>query len=159
MGTLLVNGLEAAGVLAGSYSSFWGAQSGKMALSSGTFLQRQVAWQRSLEAVFAGILSFTVFSAPCFCGIFAYGGLMTGTLISLFTAERGAGGLAVYLGTLFPQILFYIPVWLILAKIAGADGRRKWAPWLMAAGLFLLMGIWCESWLNPLLLQKILKNF
>lgn len=103
-------------------------------------------------------------------------GFSVGFMLSAAIAKYGVKGTLLVLGGLFPQYLFYFPVYLLYCYLAvylrrrmnedraggGADRGYIYGAWMIAAvGLFLvfMMGVFLESYINPLILIKILKIF
>lgn len=66
-----------------------------------------------------------------------------------FTGWGGFWGLPVFVATLFPQVVFYIPVfWLLLSWALAKERRIRTAGFLILL-LVLGMGTALEVWLNP----------
>lgn len=120
-------------------------------------LMAAVAKQRVLEAVFGWLVGMTVLAVPCFfLGAF-YAGVSAGMILSIFTGQGGIWGLPCYLVSIFPQFMFYLPLWYILAKWAGEDHRKRKASLCLLALLFLILGILSEGCINPYLVNKIFR--
>lgn len=91
----------------------------------------------------------------------AWSGFAYGYFCVMAICGYGAGGLILCVIALFPQFLFYIPVYLGLIEFADShDRKRKGFRYLLAvllllAGLF--AGILLESYVNPIILQKMLN--
>lgn len=118
-------------------------------------LLRAVARQRAVELAFLWILGLTVIARPAFCAVAGWAGMSAAAVLSVLTCREGVFGLPVYLLSILPQYLFYLPVWIFLAGAAGRSARLPVR--LAAAGICLVAaGIWCETWVSPWLLQKIL---
>lgn len=103
-------------------------------------------------------------------------GFSVGFMLSTAIAKYGVKGMLLVLGGLFPQYICYMPVYILYCYLAnylrqrlskdrmgnGSDRGYIVGAWLVAAaGLLLLfvMGIFLESYINPLILKKILKIF
>ena len=70
-------------------------------------------------------------------------------LLAGFTGWGGFWGLPVFVATLFPQVVFYIPVfWLLLSWALAKERRIRTAGFLILL-LVLGMGTALEVWLNP----------
>lgn len=103
-------------------------------------------------------------------------GFSVGFMLSTAIAKYGVKGILLVLGGLFPQYLFYLPVYILYCYLTnylrlrlskdrignGSDRGYILGAWMVsAAGLLLLFvaGIFLESYMNPLILKKILKIF
>lgn len=76
-------------------------------------------------------------------------GLEQAWLLAGFTGWGGFWGLPVFVATLFPQVVFYIPVfWLLLSWALAKERRIRTAGFLILL-LVLGMGTALEVWLNP----------
>ncbi len=111
-------------------------------------------------------------------GLFMLGwqGFSVGFMLSTAIAKYGMKGILLVLGGLFPQYLFYMPVYVLYCYLAGYLRRRLdkdrlgngsdrsyiLGAWLVAAAGILLLfvaGIFLESYVNPAILKKILIIF
>ena len=90
-----------------------------------------------------------------YCALSGILGIAVGAVLSVLTCEYGLMGLPVYVCSVFPQALFYIPVWLFLA---GAAGRKIRIPVRFAVlGIVLMLaGIWSEGLVNPWIFHNII---
>ena len=100
-------------------------------------------------------------AAPVLVGAFLFFlGMTWGTMISISTVRLGLKGVLICVAGVVPQILFYLPAfgWILLWIWNGGSSRKKY--WfLVGTGVFfLLFGIVTEVYLNPLLLQQILRK-
>lgn len=87
-------------------------------------------------------------------------GMTIGSVLSISTVRLGLKGIFICVAGMIPQIFFYIPAfgWILL-WVSRRGGNRKKYLILSAAGfLFLAFGILTESYLNPLILQQILRK-
>lgn len=106
--------------------------------------------------------------------ILGWQGFSIGFMLSAGIAKYSLKGIVLVLGGMFPQYLFYFPVyffycWLVLflrqrlwgeEKRTGTDRRLLYgAGVLSAAVLFLVFtaGIFLESYLNPVILKNVLN--
>lgn len=92
----------------------------------------------------------------------AWSGFAYGYFCVISISAFGAKGLVLCLLALFPQFFAYVPAYLGLVQLS--EHRREHAGWKgMAAVVFLLAmmvtGILLESYINPFILQKVLKIF
>lgn len=103
-------------------------------------------------------------------------GFSVGFMLSTAIAKYGMKGILLVLGSLFPQYVFYFPVYILYCYFAvylrrrmnkdragnGSDRRYIYGAWLIAAmGILAIFitGIFLESYINPTILKKILKFF
>lgn len=103
-------------------------------------------------------------------------GFSVGFMLSTAIAKYGMKGILLILGSLFPQYVFYFPVYILYCYLAvylrrrmykdragnGSDRRYIYGAWLIAAiGILavFITGIFLESYINPTILKKILKYF
>lgn len=105
-------------------------------------------------------------------------GFSIGFMLSTAIAKYGAKGILLISGGLFPQYLFYIPIYFFYCyftiflrkRIAGTGGDsmverervRIYGIGVAVSMVLLLLfvtGIFLESYLNPLILKNILKLF
>ena len=92
----------------------------------------------------------------------AWSGFAYGYFCVITISAFGAKGLLLCLLALFPQFLAYVPAYFGLVRLA--EHRREHAGWRGMVAIVLLLavlivGILLESYINPLILQKILKFF
>lgn len=103
-------------------------------------------------------------------------GFSVGFMLSAAIAKYGIKGILLVLGGLFPQYLFYAPVYILYCWLTvylrkrlyrdrqeqGIDKRYIYAAGFVAsAGLMIVFvtGIFLESYINPAILKKILNFF
>lgn len=100
-------------------------------------------------------------AAPLLCsGILFLLGMTWGTMISISTVRLGFKGVLLCVAGVLPQIFFYLPAfgWMLLWIWKRGNNRKKYL-FLAAAGFFFLVcGIVTEVYLNPLILQQILRK-
>lgn len=92
----------------------------------------------------------------------AWSGFAYGYFCVLALSGFGAKGLLLCLVALFPQFLFYVPVYLGLVELSEHRGEGRRFRYLLAILLLfagLVIGILLESYINPIILQKILRFF
>ncbi len=92
----------------------------------------------------------------------AWSGFAYGYFCVLAIGAFGSGGLLLCIVALFPQFLLYVPVYLGLVVLCVQQRRRDvWHSLAVYLVLFLLLcaGMLLESYINPIILQKILKIF
>lgn len=124
------------------------------------------------------LLALTLTTLGMVGGILTLGwqGFSVGFMLSTAIAKYGVKGMLLVLGGLFPQYLFYFPVYILYCYLAnylrqrvnkdrignGSDRGYILGAWLVAAAgllILFLMGIFLESYVNPVILKKILKIF
>lgn len=122
------------------------------------------------------MLTLTTFGMVGGILMLSWQGFSVGFMLSTAIAKYGVKGILLVLGGLFPQYLFYLPVYILYCYLTnylrlrwskdrignGSDRGYILGAWLVsAAGLLLLFvaGIFLESYMNPLILKKILKIF
>ena len=101
-----------------------------------------------------------------------WAGFSLGTTLTLSVVRFGAKGLFLNVAAMFPQYLLYVPVWyLLVIKSDPTDVQKrhrysmsKSAPVGDALAYFIILmlqvaGILLETWINPGVVQKILKIF
>ena len=114
---------------------------------------------------------------PLFSGLLLLGSIPRGKLVhALFVAWSGFAygyfcvmaicgygvrGLILCVAALFPQFLLYVPVYLGLVELADCRDRKR-RGWRYALAVLLLLtgvfaGILLESYVNPIILQNLLK--
>ena len=93
-----------------------------------------------------------------------YLGFSVGFLSVIAIMNYGMKGILLMLGFFLPQWLFYIPavlLWYYELKYYKARGKdwkhMKIAVSFLLAGMFLLLGVFLESYVNPGFLQKIIR--
>lgn len=87
-------------------------------------------------------------------------GMVWGTMISISTIRLGLKGVLICMAGVIPQIFFYVPAfgWIFIWIWKRGSSRKKYL-FLAAAGiLFLAFGILTEVYINPLILQQILRK-
>ena len=92
----------------------------------------------------------------------AWSGFAYGYFCVISISAFGAKGLLLCLVALFPQFFAYVPVYLGLVQLS--EHRREHTGFRGAAAIAFLMtvsfvGILLESYINPIILQKVLKIF
>ena len=109
----------------------------------------QVWLQRSGMALMLWLAGMTPVACLAAWGACLVLGLEQAWLLAGFTGWGGFWGLPVFVATLFPQVVFYIPVfWLLLSWALAKERRIRTAGFLILL-LVLGMGTALEVWLNP----------
>lgn len=122
------------------------------------------------------LLAFTSLGIISGILMLTWQGFSIGFMLSTAIAKYGGKGILLVLGGMFPQYLFYFPVYLLYCCLAlclrqklygegkERSGERRYiygAGLAATVGLLLVYvaGIFLESYLNPIILKKILKIF
>lgn len=95
----------------------------------------------------------TLFAVPGLCLAAAFTGFSLGFLISCMTVQAGIGGLALFLLSVFPQGIFFLPVGLILASWSLSSENRLHGAGFAVLLLLTAAGTAAELWINPLVMQ------
>ena len=105
-----------------------------------------------------------------FHGLFVtYLGFGLGLIFASFLLVFGTIGLLLFAASLFPQILLYLPVYLLLLKTSGLwqkqrEGKtekfssKEWGLlccFFVILFLVFLLGVFLEAYVNPVVLEKI----
>lgn len=87
-------------------------------------------------------------------------GMTWGTLISISTVRLGLKGVLICVTGILPQIFFYVPAfgWVLLWFFRRGSSRKKYLFLALVGFFFLVFGIVTEVYLNPLILQQILRK-
>ncbi|MDO4261701.1 MAG: hypothetical protein Q4C82_06455 [Eubacteriales bacterium] len=100
-------------------------------------------------------------AAPVLLGGLLFGlGALWGTTLSVSILRLGVKGMILCVAGLLPQLFFYLPAfgWSFLWMLRQGSSRKKYL-FLTAAGFFFLFfGIASETYLNPMILQQILRK-
>lgn len=119
-------------------------------------LFEQICRQRLIEAGIAWLIGMTVYAVPLFFLLTTGIGFSMGFILSVFTIQKGLLGLPVFLMTIFPQSLFYLPIGVILFLWGEDKERRFRIPAFLLLLLLVVLGSALEAWVNPLFLKIIL---
>lgn len=132
---------------------------------------------RSKGLVLLWIFGTTMFGIAAVYAYLFWFGLSGGILLTSSVMNYGMKGIVVCVVSGIPQYLFYIPLGLFLLRLVYQTSAAVYFPRMQAytterskgyillkyTGCFCLallgifIGIWLESWLNPVILKKILK--
>lgn len=119
-------------------------------------LWRYVLRQRLLEAGFGGMLTMTPIAVPGYLLLSFGAGIAVALMITVFTLEKGWIGLGYWLGSVLPQGLCYLMVWVIFAAVVKEqEDLKKVRIWMLTA-ILVIGGSFLEVWVNPLLAGMIL---
>lgn len=146
---------------------------------NGNFLLGYILKHRISAILIIGILASTMIGLPIVCGYVCYLGLSAGCVLSVAVIRYGIRGLFFAAASIFPQILFFIPGYLLLFSLGlecnrnlyGKNGGIESYPvsgkqlFLKCAGrflgilLFVIIGCILECYVNPQIVHFILKIF
>ena len=116
----------------------------------------QVLRQRGIEVGVAWLIGLTAYAVPLFCLLTTGIGFSMGFVLSVITVQKGLMGLPVFLMTVMPQGLCYIPLWSILLLWGMQKERRFRIPAFLLLLLLAALGSACEAWINPIFLKMVL---
>lgn len=146
----------------------------------GTFAHRNVAgWEYFFEVLRTRgsylllyiLCGFSVFGVPMAVAGVLLAGLVIGALLTMSVLQFGLAGGALGLGILLPQYLIYLPVTIYLMTVIyrqsvdiwkknGIFTQKTYLYCIQAffAALAYLAGIFLESYVNPWVVEKIVKG-
>lgn len=99
--------------------------------------------------------------APLVFGILLFVlGMSWGTMVSISILRLGFKGVMICFAGLIPQLFFYLPAfgWIFIWIWQRACNRKKYLFFCVAGFIFLLFGITTEVYLNPTILQQVLRK-
>ena len=87
-------------------------------------------------------------------------GMAWGTSLSISTIRLGLKGILICTAGIFPQFFFYLPAfgWIWMWAAYGGKSRKRYLILAVAGFVFLMFGIGTVTWINPLILQQILRK-
>lgn len=116
----------------------------------------QVLRQRGIQVFVAWLIGLTAYAVPLFCILTASLGLSMGFVLSLITVQKGLMGLPVFILTVFPQCLCYLPALILLLFWGTQKGKQfKSLPFFILVFLT-VAGSMAEAWINPFFLKYVL---
>lgn len=118
-GALIVGQLEATQKedLKGYLQSFFGMMHTDVVANPSDIFQTSV-WNHLKMVGFIWILGISIVGCPLILFFLFLKGAMLGFSVGLLVSEFGMGGFLMSFGTIFPQNLFIIPLWLIMVTLA-----------------------------------------
>lgn len=117
----------------------------------------QVLSQRMMEVWIVWLVGMTAYALPLFCIFTVLAGFSMGFVLSVITVQKGLMGLPVFLMTVMPQCLCYLPVFGILLFWGVQKGRRFRIPAFLLLLLLTAAGSALEAWVNPAFLKFVLS--
>lgn len=151
----------------------------KNSIPDGNGLFGYVLKHRLFTVCLLGLLATTMIGLPVVCGYVCYMGLSAGCLLSVAVIRYGIRGLFLMAAGIFPQALLLIPGYAALFLWAidinrmlyvrgdaqgyyGGYGKRRYLKkGMQMVGILAVVLIGCllESYMNPQILQYVLKIF
>lgn len=121
--------------------------------------------ERLFSAILLILFSFTVLGKTVMTGYLTWIGFSFGTLLTLSVIRFGGKGILLCIASMLPQYLLYVTAFLLLlAKISNSGIISKGKAGLVGNGilyltifLLLVAGVLLESWINPEIVQALLK--
>lgn len=143
----------------GIFSEYFLNQYASLKIDAGRLLRYVGGYRSGQYALLVCCGALT--AAPVIVGVLLFAfGMTWGTMLSVSTLRLGLKGVLLCVAGVLPQIFFYLPAfgWILLWILQRGSSRRKYL-FLTAAGFFfLLFGILVEVYINPLILQQILRK-
>ena len=131
----------------------------------------EVLRHRGVLFLFLFFCGFTIFGVPLSVAYMLILGMETGLILTLSVLEFGIYGGVAGAGLLIPQYVIYIPVYFYLAGLVYRQSYDIWKNYGlvpqksrlyirqgMTAFLVYTGGILAESFLNPWILEKVVKG-
>ena len=85
-------------------------------------------------------------------------GFLFGRILAASIIEQGIKGIGLCVLLFFPHMLFYAFTYMIVMLQLYSERKRKWKKIQVAAiTLLLALGIFCEVYVNPRILKRILR--
>ena len=109
--------------------------------------------QRGILLVVLWLAGMSLLALPGLCLSAAYVGFSVAFLVSCMTMQAGAGGLFLFLMSMLPQWLFFLPVALLLAAWAGMREMRLHGAGFLVLLVLMAAGTAAEQWVNPWFLR------
>jgi stage II sporulation protein M len=127
-------------------------------LKSGDRMQLfgQVFSQRLMEVWIIWLIGMTAYALPLFCVFMSMAGISMGFVLSVITVQKGLMGLPVFVMTVMPQSLCYLPVFGILLMLGIQKERRFRIPAFILLLLLTAAGSGLEAWINPFFIKSVL---
>lgn len=138
-----------------------------------TKLFLMVAQQRFTVVLFLTVISFTLFGIPVLYLFFLFSSFSVGAMIAGTTMSGGISGIFLFAASMLPQILIYLPAWLLLIEwclrqheyLFTGNGNGSMTlkqflpqvPLLACTYALFLAGICVETFLNPPVVRFIWK--
>lgn len=110
---------------------------------------------------FIFLFSTTYLATPMIYGIIVWYGNALGGVLSLVLLRYGIKGILFLVLCSLPQYIFYLPAWVIALRLSvtGRIADRRFFLQLFVLEMVIFIGCFCERYMNPLILPKIVKIF
>lgn len=151
----------------------------KSSVPDGGGLFGYIMKHRLFTVCMLGILATTIIGLPAVCGYICYAGLSAGCLLSVAVIRYGIRGLLLMAAGILPQGILLVPAYMALFVWAVSVNRMLYSknPYkeyyikysrqvyikkglqIVGIAAVVIMGCLLESYVNPKLLQLILKIF
>lgn len=107
------------------------------------------------------ILLITPFTTLVIYTFLCITGISVGMILSVIVMNMGAMGIAAYLFSILPQYILYITAVSLMIKFFSVKGRniKKTAVLILITLMCVLIGTYCEAYINPVLLKMFLEHF
>ena len=109
--------------------------------------------RREVLAACLWLAGMSLLAIPGLCLAAAYLGFSMAFLISCMTVQAGAGGLFLFLASVFPQCLFFLPVGAVLTIWALAPEKKTHGGGFAVLLVLTAAGSAAELWMNPWFLR------
>ena len=109
--------------------------------------------RRGVLAACLWLAGMSLLAVPGLCLAALYLGFSMAFLISCMTVQAGAGGLLLFLASIFPQGLFFLPVGVVLTIWALAPEKKMQGGGFAVLLILTAAGSAAELWLNPWFLR------
>lgn len=134
---------------------------GQIWLGNGTYTKPQagqffhVLIHRELAGGLFWLIGMSAFAVPGTCVLAMAGGFSGAALLSLMTLQAGILGLPVYLLSLFPHAIFYLPVVCVLLLWAIEPEKKTHVAGYVLLALLIAFGSFAECFLNPFCMRLV----
>lgn len=110
---------------------------------------------------FIFLFSTTYLAGPMVYGIIVWYGNALGGVLSLVILRYGIKGILFLILCSLPQYIFYLPAWVIALRLSVTErvADRRFFLQLFVLEMVIFIGCFCEKYMNPLILPKIIKIF
>lgn len=109
--------------------------------------------RRAALAVGLWLAGMSLLAVPGLCLSAGCLGFSVAFLVSCMTVQAGAGGLFLFLASIFPQCLFFLPVGVVLTIWAVAPEKKMHGGGFAVLLFLTAAGTAAELWLNPWFLR------
>lgn len=114
---------------------------------------------RAAQAGFVWLLGMSLAAVPGFCLLALGTGFSMAFILSCMTVQNGLMGLPLFLASLFPHFLFYIPVGAILTSWGLWSAPRPRIAGFCVLLLIIAAGAGAEAFVNPWIMENAWKFF